>query len=167
MDVTQQNHGLHYCIILYINHGRPHYICIRMLIFLCDIIQIWDILGCVSIKRCQLSSIGISVLKIRRSRDRLIFNMGIPISGKDGLFIYTVPCFHLHSQGNISLRQIATSGSTRIGTKQPQWKSHTEVTFKRKSATDSGILGTLVAPNIGYQEILCKYGCHISLINQP
>ena len=27
------------------------------------------------------------MLKIRRSRDRLIFNMGIPIPGKDGLYI--------------------------------------------------------------------------------
>ena len=26
------------------------------------------------------------MLKIRRSRDRLIFNMGIPIPGKDGLY---------------------------------------------------------------------------------
>ena len=34
-------------------------------------------------------SIGIPMLKIRRSRDRLIFNMGIPIPGKDGLYIET------------------------------------------------------------------------------
>ena len=32
------------------------------------------------------------MLKIRRSRDRLIFNMGIPIPGKDGLYIETGPC---------------------------------------------------------------------------
>ena len=32
------------------------------------------------------------MLKIRRSRDRRIFNMGIPISGKDGLYIETEPC---------------------------------------------------------------------------
>ena len=31
------------------------------------------------------------MLKIRRSCDRLIFNMGIPISGKDGLYIETRP----------------------------------------------------------------------------
>ena len=31
------------------------------------------------------------MLKIRRSRDRLIFNMGIPIPGKDGLYIETWP----------------------------------------------------------------------------
>ena len=30
---------------------------------------------------------------IRRSRDRLIFNMGIPISRKDGLYIETGPRF--------------------------------------------------------------------------
>ena len=34
------------------------------------------------------------MLKIRRSRDRLIFNMGIPIPGKDGLYIETGPCPH-------------------------------------------------------------------------
>ena len=31
------------------------------------------------------------MLKIRRCRDRLIFNMGIPIPGKDGLYIETGP----------------------------------------------------------------------------
>ena len=31
------------------------------------------------------------MLKIRRSRDRLIFNMGIPIPGKDSLYIETGP----------------------------------------------------------------------------
>ena len=31
------------------------------------------------------------MLKIRRSRDRLIFNMGIPIPGKYGLYIDTEP----------------------------------------------------------------------------
>ena len=36
----------------------------------------------VSISRCHLTSIGIPMLKIRRSHDRLIFNMGIPIPGK-------------------------------------------------------------------------------------
>ena len=33
------------------------------------------------------------MLKIRRSHDRLIFNMGISIPGKDGLCIETGPCF--------------------------------------------------------------------------
>ena len=32
-----------------------------------------------------------SLLKIRRSHDRLIFNMGIPIPGKGGLYIETGP----------------------------------------------------------------------------
>ena len=31
------------------------------------------------------------MLKIRRCRDRFIFNMGIPIPGKDGLHIDTGP----------------------------------------------------------------------------
>ena len=33
-------------------------------------------------KRCRLTSIGISMLKIRQSHDRLIFNMGIPYLAK-------------------------------------------------------------------------------------
>ena len=43
--------------------------------------------------RLSLSSYQymIPMLKIRRSRDRLIFNMGIPIHGKDGLYIETGP----------------------------------------------------------------------------
>ena len=47
--------------------------------------------GCLNIKICRLTSIGMPMLKIRRSRDRLIFNMGIPIPGKDGLYIETGP----------------------------------------------------------------------------
>ena len=39
----------------------------------------------------SLASIGIPKLKIRRSHDRLIFNMGIPIPGKDGLYIKMGP----------------------------------------------------------------------------
>ena len=35
------------------------------------------------------------MLKIRRSRDRLIFNMGVPIPGKDGLYIDT-DTFYMH-----------------------------------------------------------------------
>ena len=45
-------------------------------------------LGTISIWRC-LTSIGIPMLKIRRSHDHLIFNMGISIPGKDGLYIET------------------------------------------------------------------------------
>ena len=33
----------------------------------------------------------LKMLKIRRSHDRLIFTMGIPIPGKDGLYIETGP----------------------------------------------------------------------------
>ena len=39
----------------------------------------------------QYRNIGILMLKIRRSRDRLIFNMGILIPGKDNLCIETGP----------------------------------------------------------------------------
>ena len=37
---------------------------------------------------------GIHMLKIRRSRDRLIFNMGIPILVRRHLYIETVPSIH-------------------------------------------------------------------------
>ena len=50
-------------------------------------------LGAVSIKRC-LTGLGIPMLKIRRSGDRLIFNMGIPIPGKDSLYTETGPRSH-------------------------------------------------------------------------
>ena len=40
------------------------------------------------------------MLKIRRSRDSLIINMGIPIPGNDGLYIKTGPW----SQPNIATR---------------------------------------------------------------
>ena len=36
-------------------------------------------------------SIGIPMLQIRQSRDHYIFNMGIPIPGKDNLYIDTGP----------------------------------------------------------------------------
>ena len=44
----------------------------------------------------RVTSIGIPMLKIRRSCDRLIFNMWIPIPGKDGLYIETGPCSPHH-----------------------------------------------------------------------
>ena len=47
--------------------------------------------GAVSIKRCRLTCIGIPTLKIRRSCDRLIFNMGIPILVRRHLYIETAP----------------------------------------------------------------------------
>ena len=49
------------------------------------------VLGAVPINRCHLTSIGIPMLKTRRSHDHLIFNIGISIPGKDGLYIETVP----------------------------------------------------------------------------
>ena len=36
---------------------------------------------------------------LKMSRDRLIFNMGIPIHGKDGLYIETGPCFRNETIG--------------------------------------------------------------------
>ena len=60
-------------------------------------IELWCVLGAVSVSKCRLTSMGISMLKIRRSHDRLIFNMGIPITGKDG-FLYRdgalIPLLH-------------------------------------------------------------------------
>ena len=44
--------------------------------------------GIVSILRCHLTSIGIPMLKIRRSNDRLIFNMGIPVPGERRSFYW-------------------------------------------------------------------------------
>ena len=43
---------------------------------------LFEILRGVSIKRCCLTSIGIPIIKIRRSHDRLIFIMEIPKPGK-------------------------------------------------------------------------------------
>ena len=45
----------------------------------CRLVYMTGYQGAVSIWRCRLTSIGIPVIKIRWSRDRLIFNMGIPI----------------------------------------------------------------------------------------
>ena len=49
-------------------------------------------LGAVSIRKTVLPGMVIPMLKIRRPNGRLIFNMGIPIPGKDGLYIETGPC---------------------------------------------------------------------------
>ena len=48
-------------------------------------------LGAVSIRKTVLPGMAIPMLKIRRPNGRLIFNMGIPIPGKDGLYIETGP----------------------------------------------------------------------------
>ena len=47
--------------------------------------------GVVSIRKTVLPGMAIPMLKIRRPNGRLIFNMGIPIPGKDGLYIETGP----------------------------------------------------------------------------
>ena len=44
--------------------------------------------------RCRPTTTGISMLKIRLSYDRLLFNMRIPIPGKDYLYIETGPLPH-------------------------------------------------------------------------
>ena len=43
-------------------------------------------------QRCRLTGIGIPVLKIRRSHDRLIFNMGIPYITKTVFILREDPC---------------------------------------------------------------------------
>ena len=48
-------------------------------------------LWAISISSYHLTNIGIPMLKIRRSHNRLIFNMGIPIPRKYGLYIETGP----------------------------------------------------------------------------
>ena len=48
-------------------------------------------LGAVSIRKTVLPGMAIPMLKIRRPNGRLIFSMGIPIPGKDGLYIETGP----------------------------------------------------------------------------
>ena len=53
------------------------------------------------------------MLKIRRSHDRLIFNMGISIPGKDSLYIETGPCvpfrvITLRVSRNASMNQMMT-----------------------------------------------------------
>ena len=47
--------------------------------------------GPVSIERRSFPGMGIPMLKIRRSRDRLIFNMGIPIPVRRNLYNETAP----------------------------------------------------------------------------
>ena len=54
--------------------------------------------GAVSIWRCHLTSIGIPMLLIRGSRDRLIFNIGIPYLERPSLYWYgaLVPWWEIH-----------------------------------------------------------------------
>ena len=52
----------------------------------------------------------IPMLKIRRSRDRLIFNMLIPILVRRHLYIETAPCIHLRGR----LGSIATESTVKF-----------------------------------------------------
>ena len=62
-----------------------------MLFFAVKSLQfIWEI-GAVSILIYCLASIGIPMLKIRQSHYHLVFNLGIPIPGKDSLYIEKGP----------------------------------------------------------------------------
>ena len=53
-------------------------------------VKLWH-QGAVSIRKKVLPGMAIPMLKIRCPNGRLIFNMGIPIPGKDGLYIETGP----------------------------------------------------------------------------
>ena len=62
------------------------------LLALCEGNHHWPAGGRLNIKMSSYQY-RIPMLKIRRSRDCLIFNMRIPIPGKDGLYIETGPLF--------------------------------------------------------------------------
>ena len=57
----------------------------------CNDYDIIHFRGGISLDRWRLTSIGIPMLKIRSSHDGLIFNVEIPIPGKDSLYIKTGP----------------------------------------------------------------------------
>ena len=58
--------------------------------------------GAVSIRKTVLPGMAIPMLKIRRPNGRLIFNMEIPIPGKDGLYIETGPWYPFRRRYNRS-----------------------------------------------------------------
>ena len=64
--------------------------------------------GAVSIRKTVLPGMAIPMLKIRRPNGRLIFNMGIPIPGKDGLYIETGPRLHSVDQSLLTHKQPET-----------------------------------------------------------
>ena len=68
--------------------------------------------GAVSIRKTVLPGMAIPMLKIRRPNGRLIFNMGIPIPGKDGLYIETGPWYHEFrcADGYVSLPKALCDG---------------------------------------------------------
>ena len=49
------------------------------------------------------------MLKIRRSCDRLIFNMGNPIPGKHGLYVETGPCPWRQFSRGLIVMEISTN----------------------------------------------------------
>ena len=55
----------------------------------------------------------ISMLKIRRSLDRLIFNTGIPILERWHLYIVTAPCWHIRYHCDCHFHMIQHSVSSR------------------------------------------------------
>ena len=64
--------------------------------------RFYNCLGAVSIRKTVLPGMTIPMLKIRRPNGRLIFNMGIPIPGKDGLYIETGPWFQVQPMFKLS-----------------------------------------------------------------
>ena len=68
-------------------------------------------------KDIVITSIGIPMLKISRSRDRLIFNMRIPIPGKDVLYIERGPRWRTYLHGSaIQAIHVAMTVATCITT---------------------------------------------------
>ena len=57
----------------------------------CAIMMIADVRGCAEMEPGGVSQYKDVVLPVQGSHDRLIFNMGIPIPGKDCLYIETGP----------------------------------------------------------------------------
>ena len=65
------------------------------------------------IYRCYLNGIGIPIINIRRSRDRLIFIMVIPIPLKRHLYIETRPCTQRHFMISSSPDRVHGDNSVR------------------------------------------------------
>ena len=70
------------------------------------------------------------MFKIRRSADRLIFNMGIPLPGKDGLYIEIRPsfpvsipssCLRCPSWGQPALPCRPSAGAPGLGSQHAEW----------------------------------------------
>ena len=70
--------------------------------------------GAVSIRKTVLPGMAIPMLKIRRPNGRLIFNMGIPIPGKDGLYIETGPWWFLMNTGAKIFQLVLVSSMTGL-----------------------------------------------------